>query len=832
MVKKAVIIGLLLVVVLTSVGLGREIVVTSTADSGTGSFRWALQMARSGDVITFDPAVFPPEDPATIYPRNELPPIHCGNLTIDASNAGVIIDGTRVPGDWNNGLQVYSDRNTVMGLQIVNFIGCGIAVCLGSYNTIGGNRSIGARLTGQGNLVSGNNIGVDICDVGTSHNMILGNLIGTNVNGTAAWGNRERGIWIEEGVDNNMIGPGNIIAFSGSYGIEVLGSNSIGNTIFQNSIHNNGRLGIYLVGGGNAQLDAPIILDFDMHTGTVAGTACSSCAVEVFSDSGMEGEVYEGRTDADEFGLFSFSNGSPLSGPHLTATATDTDGNTSAFSTPTLDIAETPLLQEENDLLRISVQYKRAKDLEDNRIGPLWTGFPEPCDYEEFTDQEVSVLGAKQAIFAINNCDFDKIDWDISESLTNECQDALVTEITNSDVTIRYRLTFWDKEAHARGEEISYPRFKTEDQIEHYLDFVRFIVHHFKNRIEYYELWGEPTIENTLQWIEVDDYIKLVKRVVSVIHEEYPEGKVVVGATDYLIYPKSREYLFAILQSDIMSLVDGVSWHPMYGTSPQYTFHRAYYYEYPSIVREIKEIASDHGFGGEYFADELTWGILGTHDIYDPTVPWPMTYPPIVAAKYLARGIVMHLGMDVSVVTPGCMSGQMPMSYSTVRNLCTLMAGHEAIDMPVQINIDYSPAAYCAFRYSNGDRMLAVWTDGVAQDEDPGVSATITFPGLTAEKVVGIDVLHGFEQELLFEVEDGSTIVRDLIIKDYPILIRFSDVTLGPDYEEIVGDGFHRLGDVDAVPSNSGGSDRDGDGVPDDEDYCPDWPGSKEANGC
>jgi len=47
MVKKAVIVGLLLVVTFTGEGLGREIVVTSTADSGTGSFRWALQTARS-----------------------------------------------------------------------------------------------------------------------------------------------------------------------------------------------------------------------------------------------------------------------------------------------------------------------------------------------------------------------------------------------------------------------------------------------------------------------------------------------------------------------------------------------------------------------------------------------------------------------------------------------------------------------------------------------------------------------------------------------------------------------------------------------------------------
>ncbi|MEA1871444.1 MAG: hypothetical protein U9N00_04555, partial [Candidatus Bipolaricaulota bacterium] len=70
-------------------------------------------------------------------------------------------------------------------------------------------------------------------------------------------------------------------------------------------------------------------------------------------------------------------------------------------------------------------------------------------------------------------------------------------------------------------------------------------------------------------------------------------------------------------------------------------------------------------------------------------------------------------------------------------------------------------------------------------------------------------------------------------VKDYPILIRLSDAAFGPDYEETVGDGFHRLGDVNAVQSSpAGGSDRDGDGVPDDEDYCPDWPGSPETSGC
>ena len=47
--------------------LGKTIVVSSTVDDGSGTLRRALLDAQSGDTITFDPVVFPPSDPATIY---------------------------------------------------------------------------------------------------------------------------------------------------------------------------------------------------------------------------------------------------------------------------------------------------------------------------------------------------------------------------------------------------------------------------------------------------------------------------------------------------------------------------------------------------------------------------------------------------------------------------------------------------------------------------------------------------------------------------------------------------------------------------------------------
>lgn len=92
---------------------GDIIIVTSTADSGSGTLRQALLDAQSGDTITFEPAIFPPATPATIYVNSELPSINQGSLTIDASNAGVILDGSNIVGDFAPCLQIMSDWNIV-----------------------------------------------------------------------------------------------------------------------------------------------------------------------------------------------------------------------------------------------------------------------------------------------------------------------------------------------------------------------------------------------------------------------------------------------------------------------------------------------------------------------------------------------------------------------------------------------------------------------------------------------------------------------------------------------------------------------------------------------
>jgi hypothetical protein len=213
-----------------------------------------------------------------------------------------------------------------------------------------------------------------------------------------------------------------------------------------------------------------------------------------------------------------------------------------------------------------------------------------------------------------------------------------------------------------------------------------------------------------------------------------------------------------------MPLVDGVSWHPFYGQSPEY--EPQYYYDYPATVQAIKDVASAHGFSGEYIVEEITWsGHPGC----------PVTYSQPVAAKYLARGIMMHLGMDIITSFGGSEPwGDHQAQGRVTRNLSTIMAGARAADVPLQIQTSVTNTVSYTFSLADGAYLVALWTDGVASDEDPVIPMTLTLPALSEYEVEGIDVLYGYLQSLNTSEESGSLIIRDLLVKDYPIILRLS----------------------------------------------------------
>ena len=272
--------------------------------------------AGHGDSITFNVMVFSPASPGTIRVLSALPDLIYTSFTIDASSAGVVLDGRSAPPSAA-GLVVRSDSSSVIGLQILWFPGGGIVLEAGAdHNTV------------QGNLISGNNgtAGIEVLGAGNS---VLDNLIGTDITGTSPMGNDGDGIRVS-GAASNTIGPGNTIAYNGGHGIAVEGAAAIANTITQNSITHNTLSGIDLSSEGNGELAAPVITEC---TGTsIAGSASPFSTIEVFSDAADEGGTYEGTTTSDGAGDFVFNKPGGWSAEFITATTTDAAGNTSELS--------------------------------------------------------------------------------------------------------------------------------------------------------------------------------------------------------------------------------------------------------------------------------------------------------------------------------------------------------------------------------------------------------------------------------------------------------------------------------------------------------------------
>jgi hypothetical protein len=110
------------------------------------------------------------------------------------------------------------------------------------------------------NVISGNSqMGISIHIGGTDSNVIIRNKIGTDISGNLPLGNSIDGVRIGEGPQYNIIGQpgkGNIIAYNGQSGISVLTAAEHYNSFSENSIFGNGALGIDLYPAGPNPNDA------------------------------------------------------------------------------------------------------------------------------------------------------------------------------------------------------------------------------------------------------------------------------------------------------------------------------------------------------------------------------------------------------------------------------------------------------------------------------------------------------------------------------------------------------------------------------------------------
>jgi parallel beta-helix repeat protein len=409
-----------------------DLIVTTTADNGQGSFRNALEQAntQSGpNRILFQIPItdngydlntgvwtIQPETPFAMITDEDLiidGHSQSGFIGIDTNSEGpeIELDGSLLTNA--SGLCISGSGAVIAGLVINRFDDKGIYLMgvnsglisgcyigtdakglqpLGNYMGIWlynnvKNVIIGAAdSTFAGNLISGNeSSGITIQD-SCSHNYIIGNTIGPDLENDAMeesnlhgiyiaedcdsnqvlfnviGSNRETGIYIHQNsnanfIHGNQIGTDenwllnvgnkngieishsknnhileNVIGLNVKVGVRIYGEGAIGNSVRKNSISKNGEKGISISDGGNADLSPPTLLS--VTSTQVSGTAQAGQIIELFADENDQGRIYLGSVTVDATNDFYYDHQIPLPLSHITTTATDMNGNTSAFSLP------------------------------------------------------------------------------------------------------------------------------------------------------------------------------------------------------------------------------------------------------------------------------------------------------------------------------------------------------------------------------------------------------------------------------------------------------------------------------------------------------------------
>jgi uncharacterized repeat protein (TIGR01451 family)/CSLREA domain-containing protein len=266
-----------LLVLLTTPALAVPVVNTAldTDNNGDGlcSLREALTAVNAGTAynecaagtaITFSGTL----DIALLSP---LPALTASGITLNGDRS-VIIRGTLTTG---SGLVIEGADNVITGLTLIDFEENGLVItgAAATGNIISGtfigtqlnvddpadgsgtagiriedgasNNTIGSTSILDANVIAYNVNGIHVTGDGTDDNRIIGNLIGTNQDSTAARGNTQIGIIVDAGAANNQVGgtgtgESNVIAHSpvgilidgSATGSSVISANRIGIDLF------------------------------------------------------------------------------------------------------------------------------------------------------------------------------------------------------------------------------------------------------------------------------------------------------------------------------------------------------------------------------------------------------------------------------------------------------------------------------------------------------------------------------------------------------------------------------------------------------------------------
>jgi hypothetical protein len=181
---------------------------------------------------------------------------------------------------------------------------------------------------------------------------------------------------------------------------------------------------------------------------------------------------------------------------------------------------------------------------------------------------------------------------------------------------------------------------KTPEQIAAFNRYVKWMMQHFRGRINYWALWNEQDIDYWNPVPNPEDYGRLLKSFVQIVHETESQAKVIYGGQA----EPSREFTQRALDTcQCASGIDVYAYHtyPGYGQNlqPETMDSGAYLLQSPKALRELVRNYPGIRPDIRFFDDEFN------------SIPSWQGSDESVQAKYVPRGLLYNLAAGVKTFT-------------------------------------------------------------------------------------------------------------------------------------------------------------------------------------
>jgi len=343
----------------------------------------------------------------------------------------------------------------------------------------------------------------------------------------------------------------------------------------------------------------------------------------------------------------------------------------------------------------------------------------------------------------------------------------------------------------------------TDEAIEGFANYCRFMVNHFRGRVKYFEIWNEEDGWFMDAWADnnsvrlVKDYGRALLVAAKAIKEVNPEAVIVFGG----VAGSSLDFPRIVLDQGAGPLIDIFAFHPYGHPTPEeapphfltetngmmeWKPRPVEISNYEEEIEAFRKLLHQYNPKMEIWANEMNWMAPG-----EPFMKEFSDGSEISQAKYIARFFTMNASLDCGAIWWSLYNENYIQEWAVMRSRDMSPRGaYYSASYVSTILDDVHPTGKLeavvmgdapkdlkvkCFRNGNGEWLIALWIAGMTVDDFKPEKVTIQVNGNMVNTAVLEDALYGFRQPATFQKNADGAVFKNLLVGDWPLFIRIQN---------------------------------------------------------